>query len=74
MSCQIATVSTPGELGTIANLEQHSRVQAEYLTGFDQVLTAALGKPLPESVHPSREYSGPREDHRSHGANFGGQG
>ena len=58
MSCQIATVSTPGELGTIANLEQHSRVQAKYLTGFDQVLTAALGKPLP-AVHPSDEYSGP---------------
>ena len=59
MACQIATVSTPGELGTIANLEQHSRVQAKYLTGFDQVLTAALGKPLPEQCIPSDEYSGP---------------
>ena len=30
-----------------------------YLTGFDQVLTAALGKPLPEQCAPSHEYSGP---------------
>ena len=59
MACQIAAVSTPGELGTIANLEQHSRVQAGYLTGFDQVLTAALGKPLPQECAPSHEYSGP---------------
>ena len=58
MACQIATVSTPGELGTIANLEQHSRIQAGYLTGFDQVLTVALGKPLPQECAPSREYSG----------------
>ena len=34
MACQIATVSTPGELGTIANLEQHSRVQAELFDRF----------------------------------------
>jgi hypothetical protein len=59
MTCQIAAVSTPGELGTIANLEQHSRVRAGYLTGFDPVLTAALGKPLPQECAPSREYAGP---------------
>jgi hypothetical protein len=59
MACEIATVSTPGELGTIANLEQHSRVHAGYLTGFDRVLTAALGKPLPAECAPSHEYSGP---------------
>ena len=59
MACQIATVSTPGELGTVANLEQHSRVRAGYLTGFDHVLTAAMGQPLPQECAPSREYSGP---------------
>ena len=59
MACQIAAVSTPGELGTIANLEQHSRVRAGYLTGFDHVLTAAMGQPLPQECAPSQEYSGP---------------
>jgi len=59
MACQIAMVSTPGELGTIANLEQHSRLQAKYLTAFDQALAAVLGKPLPGECAPSRQYSGP---------------
>ncbi len=59
MTSQIAAVSTPGELGTIANLEQHSRIHAQFLTGFDPVLTAALGKPLPPECAPSHEYTGP---------------
>ena len=59
MASEIATVSTPGELGTIANLEQHSRTQAAYLTGFDRVLASALRKPLPGECAPSHEYTGP---------------
>ena len=59
MAAEIATVSTPGELGTIANLEQHSRMQAAYLTGFDGILASTLGKALPGECAPSHEYTGP---------------
>jgi hypothetical protein len=56
---QIQLVSTPGELGTIANLEQHSRVNNQWLTLHDKSLAAALGAPLPADCAPSRQYAGP---------------
>jgi len=59
LQLEIGTVSTPGELGTIANLEQHSRVHAGNITGFDKVLTAALGADLPATAAPAMRYAGP---------------
>ncbi len=56
---QIAAVGTPGELGTLANLEQHNRGTLNFLGAHDDAIAKALGKPLPESVEPTKMYSGP---------------
>jgi hypothetical protein len=56
---QLAAVDTPGEMGTIANLEQHSRAGMRLIDQHDAAITDALGKPLPADVQPSREYVGP---------------
>lgn len=54
----LSTADTPGELGTIANLEQHSRVYLKFLTAHDQELTDALGAPLPPEVELATTYTG----------------
>ncbi len=59
ISLQIATVRTPGELGTIANLETHTRRYARFLDAHDADLAAALGTPLPESAAATAAYGGP---------------
>ena len=56
---QTAIVSTPGELGTIANLEQHTRRESHFLDAHDAALTQALGKDLPVETAPSQDYTGP---------------
>jgi len=56
---QMAAVDTPGELGTIANLEQQSRGAAQLLTKHDAALVKLLGTPLPEACKPSASYEGP---------------
>ena len=56
---QIVLVSTPGELGTIANLEQRTRVKNNWLTVHDKALADALGVPLPSDCTPSKSYTGP---------------
>lgn len=55
---QIAAVDTPGEMGTIANLEQQSRGAAQLLTKHDAALTKLLGTELPASCQPSKMYEG----------------
>jgi hypothetical protein len=59
LALQIAVTDTPGELGTLANLEQHSRTQNAFLTAHDQTLAAALGGPLPAEAQLSPDYAGP---------------
>ncbi len=59
MTTQLAAVSTPGELGTVANLEQHVRTQLRFLTAHDEQLTAWLGGPLPKQVELRSDYAGP---------------
>jgi hypothetical protein len=54
----LATVSTPGEMGTVANLEQHSKNHLQLLTRHDSLMTAILGRPLPDSVKPDKKYHG----------------
>jgi hypothetical protein len=58
MRFQIAIVSTPGELGTIAALEQHGSVWRKWLPQHDAALTAALGHPLPPEAQPTQAYTG----------------
>jgi hypothetical protein len=59
LSLQTSIVSTPGELGTIANLEQHTRRGSGFVEGHDAALAAGLGKPLPTECAVTGAYSGP---------------
>jgi hypothetical protein len=64
MTLQLAATDTTGEMGTIANLEQHvrrnprGRGSHRFLDSKDKDLEKALGKQLPESVHPTTAYLG----------------
>ncbi len=42
----LQTVGTPGELGTIANLEQHNLTNLQALSKYDSLLTAITGKSI----------------------------
>lgn len=59
LALQIAATDTTGELGILANLEQHNRVQQRFLTRHDEALAAWLGLPLPADADPSPNYAGP---------------
>ena len=59
MTFQIAAADTPGELGTIANLEQHTRKKMNFVTGQDGALEKALGHALPAECALSTTYAGP---------------
>jgi hypothetical protein len=59
MTLQTAIVSTPGELGTIANLEEHTRKESHFLDAHDAVLTKELGASLNPDVNPKQTYTGP---------------
>lgn len=64
MTLQLAATETIGEMGTIANLEQHVRRNPRdggkhrFLDIHDEALAKALGKPLPATVHPTTRYLG----------------
>ena len=55
---QVAAVETPGELGTICNLEQHTRGTFRFVVAHDEALVAALGKPLPATANVDTAYRG----------------
>ncbi|NLG00840.1 MAG: hypothetical protein GX565_11925 [Lentisphaerae bacterium] len=59
MTYQLAAADTPGEFGTVANLEQHNRVFLKFLSEHDEALEQALGAPLPAEIELSRRYAGP---------------
>jgi len=59
MTLLLQTVSTPGEMGTIANLEQHTRRNNHFLDAHDTKLAELLGAPLPAEAKPGTAYSGP---------------
>lgn len=54
-----ATIRTSGGLGTIANLEQHTRLKDHFINRYDTDLAEALGGPLPASTSLSKYYEGP---------------
>lgn len=56
---EIAGASNVGELGTLANLEQRSRVHQKILSQHDAALTKLLGYDLPLSAWPACDYAGP---------------
>ncbi|MES2731855.1 MAG: alpha-glucuronidase family glycosyl hydrolase [Bacteroidota bacterium] len=53
----LQTVSTMGELGTVANLEQHSLGSLQSLNKYDSLLTAHLGASVPV-LNLSNTYQG----------------
>jgi len=58
LTLQTSIVRTPGELGTIANLEQQTRSRAHFVDGQDEALVKAIGHPLPDSALLERDYTG----------------
>ncbi|MFB9275930.1 hypothetical protein [Cohnella cellulosilytica] len=52
----LATVSTPGELGTVANTQQQALHRIMIRDG--ERLEKLLGRPLPPDARPSSDYSG----------------
>lgn len=54
----LAATDTPGEMGTVANLEQATRLKLAFVDGHDKELSAALGEPLPETAKVSSRYQG----------------
>jgi hypothetical protein len=53
----LATVATTGEMGTVANWNQHNL--PDLLTKPGEELATILGEPLPADAQPSQEYRGP---------------
>ncbi len=58
LTLQLATIDTPGDLGTLTNLEQHNRKQNQFLSKHDKALTEALGAPLSSDLEPGMKYTG----------------
>ncbi len=58
MSCQTAAADTPGEFGTIANLEMHSRRSQHIFDAYDKGIAGSLGMPLPSEATPSSNFKG----------------
>lgn len=61
MTLQTSIVRTPGELGTIANLEHQTRGRRQFVAGHDEELVKALGRPLPPEAAPGEVYTGPAQ-------------
>ncbi len=53
----LATVGTPGEMGTIANLESHSLGAQQLLTRHDRAISVLSGKPV-APIELGRDYRG----------------
>jgi hypothetical protein len=58
MTHLLSVTDTPGELGTIANLEQSSRRALQLVEGYDRELVETSGMPLPEATVVSLLYQG----------------
>jgi len=54
----ISTVSTPGELGTIVDFEQHNRLKLEFLSAHDQRIASLVRHPLPAEIAIEVAYQG----------------
>jgi hypothetical protein len=62
MTILLQAVSTPGEMGTVANLEQHTlrnTHEPHFMELHDAKLVAWGKAPLPPEAQPTRDYKGP---------------
>jgi len=62
MTLLLQTVSTPGEMGTVANLEQHvlrNTHEPHFMDLHDAKLAEWSGAPLPPEAAPRQDYQGP---------------
>lgn len=59
LSLQVVAVDTPGELGTIDNIERHNRRHEKFMSKHDKDLEDALGEKLPAAIEPGKAYDGP---------------
>lgn len=59
MTFMLQTIYTPGELGTVANLEQLSRTFNHFLDNHDNIIRKYIGKELPDDIKLSSRYNGP---------------
>ncbi len=59
MGYLLQTVYTPGELGTVANLEQLSRAGNHFLDKHDDMIQRYTGAALPKEAGLSTQYKGP---------------
>lgn len=55
----LKSVSNSGEMGTVANIEQHSLGTLQLLNKHDNAIERALGEPLLADTQPWKEYRGP---------------
>jgi hypothetical protein len=53
----LQTVNTTGEMGTIANIEQHNMQQMRFLVKYDSLINAAVGENIP-AADLSKSYTG----------------
>jgi len=58
ITLQLAVTDTPGEMGTIANLEQHAYRRQHMIDAHDAKLAALLGEALPAEATPTSRYLG----------------
>ena len=59
MTWQLGATETPGDLGTIANLERRLRRDGHFIDQHDAALAKALGRPLPAGAGLATRYLGP---------------
>ena len=59
MNYLLQTVSTTGEMGTVANLEQHNLGLLRALNKYDSLIIDATGQHLPPEAELSMKYFGP---------------
>ena len=57
-TCLLETVSNTGEMGEVANFEQHSMKKLGFLNKHDRAMEEILEKPLPEDAEPWKDYRG----------------
>lgn len=58
ITTQIERTSAYDVIGTICNLEQHSRVSKQFISEHDSLISATIKSELPSKTHLSKEYNG----------------
>jgi hypothetical protein len=56
-TCLLESINTTGDMGVIANLENHSMAEGT-ITKYDSLIKAVIWQDLPKTAQPSKEYKG----------------